>query len=105
MVGLRRARGGRMALVIIALTGGSGALGRRTARLLEQHGVVVLTRKPTGRERFADFDVIDSLAAGFAGVNRLLLISTDALDSRRRAGQHRAAIDAAVAAGVGHVVY
>ena len=44
-----------------------------------------------------------SPAGGFEGVDRLLLIS--AHDLERRAGQHLAAIDAAKAAGVRHVVY
>jgi NAD(P)H dehydrogenase (quinone) len=43
------------------------------------------------------------LTDAFAGGDRLLVISTMAIG--RRVEQHRAAIDAAVAAGVGHVVY
>ena len=46
------------------------------------------------------------LAAAFAGANRLLLISTDALDRPgRRLEQHVNAVNAAVKAGVQHVVY
>ncbi|MET1073824.1 MAG: NAD(P)H-binding protein [Umezawaea sp.] len=91
--------------MIIALTGGSGVLGRHVARMLDRRDVVVLTRTPAGKQRFADFDDVDSLPAAFAGVDRLLLISTNVPDPARRAGQHKAAIDAAVSAGVGHVVY
>ena len=49
---------------------------------------------------------IRSLLNAFSGVDRLLLISTDALDRPgRRLAQHRAAVAAAVKAGVKHVVY
>ena len=53
--------------------------------------------------RYGDFDEPDSLAPAFAGGDRLLLIST--LSVGRRAAQHGRAIDAAKAAGIGHVVY
>jgi NAD(P)H dehydrogenase (quinone) len=56
--------------------------------------------------RRADFEDPASLASAFAGVDRLLIISTDALgDSGRRLKQHRAAVDAATRADVKHVVY
>src|SRR5207302_1457143 len=53
--------------------------------------------------RYGDFNEPGSLGEAFAGGGRMLLISTDAIGYR--VPQHRAAIDAAVAAGVGHVVY
>jgi NAD(P)H dehydrogenase (quinone) len=53
--------------------------------------------------RFGDFDRPETLADAFAGGERLLLVSTSALDGRDE--QHRGAIRAAAAAGVGHVVY
>jgi NAD(P)H dehydrogenase (quinone) len=53
--------------------------------------------------RQADFDDEASLVAAFAGVDRLLLISTDAIG--RRVPQHQAAVRAAVKAGVKHLVY
>ncbi|MCW3066049.1 MAG: family oxidoreductase [Solirubrobacterales bacterium] len=53
--------------------------------------------------RYGDFDDPASLRDAFAGGGRMLLISTDALG--RRVRQHRIAIDAAAAAGVGHVVF
>jgi NAD(P)H dehydrogenase (quinone) len=53
--------------------------------------------------RAGDFDRPDSLQAAIPGPERLLLISTEALG--RRLPQHQAAIDAAAAAGVSHVVY
>src|SRR5205085_893591 len=74
--------------------------------------LVLVTRHPDAlREvaargadvRYGDFDDPASLPEAFAGARRMLLISTDAIG--RRVAQHRAAIEAAVAAGVGHVVY
>jgi NAD(P)H dehydrogenase (quinone) len=53
--------------------------------------------------RYGDFDDPASLRDAFAGGRRMLLISTDAIG--RRVRQHRAAIDAAATAGVGHVVF
>jgi NAD(P)H dehydrogenase (quinone) len=102
----------------LLVTGASGHLGRRVVELLlaagEDH-IAVTTRTPDQvadlaargvSVRRADFDDPGSLPAAFAGVDRLLLVSTDALDRPgRRLAQHRAAISAARAAGVAHVVY
>jgi NAD(P)H dehydrogenase (quinone) len=64
---------------------------------LSQRGVIL---------RQANFNKPESLAAAFAGVDRLLLISTDALgEPGLRLKQHKAAINAAEAAGVSHVIY
>ena len=100
----------------VAVTGASGHLGRQVADLLldrvDPAEVVLLTRTPEALAAYAergasvrraDFDEPDSLADAFAGVDRLLLIS--ALDLERRAGQHRAAIEAAGVAGVRQVLY
>ena len=100
----------------IAITGAAGHLGRRTAQLVLDRvppgEVVLVTRRPDAiadladagaSVRRGDFDEPDSLPAAFAGVHRLLLISTDVLGNR--VAQHTAAIDAALAAGVGHVLY
>jgi NAD(P)H dehydrogenase (quinone) len=57
-------------------------------------------------EREADFDRPETLQTAFQGVERLLLISTDSLHAPGvRIKQHWAAIQAAVSAGVDHVVY
>ena len=100
----------------IAITGAAGHLGRRTAQLVLDRvppgEVVLITRRPDAiadladagaTVRHGDFDEPASLPAAFAGVDRVLLISTDVLGNR--VAQHTAAIEAAAAAGVGHVIY
>lgn len=102
----------------LLVTGAGGQLGRRVVELLLEAGaphVIATTRDPAkladlaarGVEvRAADFDDPASLEAAFAGVDRLLLVSTDALDKPgRRIAQHRAAVAAAAKAGVRHVAY
>jgi NAD(P)H dehydrogenase (quinone) len=100
------------------VTGASGHLGRRVVEILLEKGagkIVAGTRKPEkladlaarGVEvRPADFDDPKGLEAALAGVDRVLIISTDAIDRPgRRLGQHRAAVAAAATAGVKHAVY
>ncbi len=55
--------------------------------------------------RDANFDDEAHLVKAFAGATRLLLISTSAMEPGQRAKQHANAVNAAVKAGVGHVVY
>jgi NAD(P)H dehydrogenase (quinone) len=100
---------------MIGITGASGALGRAAAELLlesvEARDVVLATRRPEsladlaecGAEvRRADFAAPGSLVGAFAGIDRLLLVSTT---GGKQVEQHRAAIEAARAAGVRHVAY
>lgn len=100
----------------VIVTGAAGHLGRLVAeRLLERVApgyLALVTRHPEAlREfgargadvRYGDFDHPATLRDAFAGGHRMLLISTDALG--RRVHQHRVALDAAAAAGVGHVVF
>ncbi|WP_375425653.1 SDR family oxidoreductase [uncultured Friedmanniella sp.] len=100
----------------IAITGASGALGRATAELVLQRvdpaQVVLTTRHPESLAdlaargadvRRADFSDASTLPGAFAGVDRLLLVSTDTVGERL--DQQRDAIAAAAAAGVQHVVY
>ena len=97
----------------LAITGASGQLGRLTTELLLERvpasDLVLVTRDPARLEdcgaevRAGDFDEPGSLERAFAGVDRVLLISTDAIGSR--IPQHQAAIAVAEAAGVGSVVY
>lgn len=99
----------------LLVTGASGHLGRRVVELLLEANmgqIIAATRQPEKLTdlaargvmvRQADFNDPASLAQAFAGVDRLLLISTDALGSRL--AQHINAIHAADHAGVKHVVY
>jgi NAD(P)H dehydrogenase (quinone) len=100
----------------VIVTGAAGHLGRLVAeQLLERippEQVVLVTRRPEALAelrargadvRYGDFNDPRSLRDAFAGGRRMLLISTDAVG--RRVRQHRAAIDAAAAAGVDQVVF
>jgi NAD(P)H dehydrogenase (quinone) len=100
----------------VIVTGAAGHLGRLvTEQLLERlppERLILVTRRPEAlREfrargadvRYGDFNDPASLRDALAGGRRMLLISTDAFG--RRVRQHRAAIDAAATAGVGHVVF
>jgi NAD(P)H dehydrogenase (quinone) len=102
----------------LAVTGASGHLGRRVVELLLESRtdhIVAITRHPEkiadlaargGEIRTASFDDPGSLLKAFGEAERALIISTDVLDqSGRRLQQHRNAVDAAVRAGVKHVVY
>ncbi|WP_454830634.1 NmrA family NAD(P)-binding protein [Pseudoxanthomonas wuyuanensis] len=110
-----------MSTPTLLVTGASGHLGRATlAHLLDTlqvpaERIIATSRKPDALAdlaargvtvRAADFDVPASLEAAFAGAERLLLVSTDALlGPGKRLQQHQAAVQAAVAAGVGHMLY
>ena len=101
----------------ILVTGATGQLGRLVldalARRTHPASLAASVRDPgkaaaiaaDGIEvRQGDFDHPDTLARTFAGVDTLLIVSGDApIDVRIR--QHRNAVDAALAAGVGRVVY
>jgi NAD(P)H dehydrogenase (quinone) len=100
-----------------AITGASGQLGRMVADEILTHvdaqDVVLLSRAPDALSdyaargavvRHADFGAPDTLAGAFEGVDRVLLISTSEPGKERVAG-HRAAIDAAAAAGVSFIAY
>ena len=102
----------------LLVTGASGQLGRRVVELLQETysgPIVAATRTPdklsglAGHNvtvRRADFEDTASLDQAFAGVDRLLIISTDAVDvPGRRIQQHINAIKAAEKAGVKHIVY
>jgi NAD(P)H dehydrogenase (quinone) len=102
----------------LLVTGAAGNLGRQVVeRLLEAKAgpIIATTRNPEKLADFAqrgvdvraaDFNKPESLAKAFAGAQRLLLISTgDLFPEGLRLRQHRAAVQAAVEAGVKHVVY
>ncbi|MDP2313373.1 MAG: SDR family oxidoreductase [Pseudomonadota bacterium] len=107
-----------MSLSPLLVTGASGHLGRRVLELLLDQGagpLIATTRTPASLASFAargvdvrqaDFDDEAGLVRAFAGANRALLVSTDALDRPgRRLEQHQRAIRALEAAGVEQVVY
>lgn len=108
--------------VNILVTGASGQLGQ----LIVQHlldlqskgdspsfKIIAGTRNPAKIEsqfashgveiRKVDFNDASTLEAAFQGVDRLVLISTDAVGQRY--ATQKAAIDAAVKAGVTHIAY
>jgi len=102
----------------LLVTGASGNLGKAVVAELRRLGarkVIAATRTPGKhpelatlgvKEREADFDRPETLQTAFQGVERLLLVSTDSLHAPDvRIKQHRAAIQAALSAGVEHVVY
>ena len=99
----------------IVVTGASGKLGKLVLKELLAAGaadILATTRTPENLAEFAsqgvdvrqaDFKNPASLEDAFKGGTRLLLISTTDVGSR--VPQHGAAIDAAKAAGVEHVIY
>lgn len=100
----------------IVITGASGNYGRGvTDRLIAQgraEDLILITRKPEKLAdraaqgcavRYGDFDKPETLAEAVQGAERMLLISGTRVGAR--VVQHKAAIDAAAAAGVAHLVY
>ncbi|MBB3359521.1 MULTISPECIES: NAD(P)H-binding protein [unclassified Novosphingobium] len=100
----------------IVITGASGNYGRGVADALVAMGraadLILITRKPDKLAaraaqgcvvRQGDFDHPATLPAAMAGGDVLLLISGTRVGAR--VVQHQAAIDAAVAAGIRHIVY
>jgi NAD(P)H dehydrogenase (quinone) len=105
-----------MATDRLVITGASGQLARRATELAlarcPPDQLILVTREPRALAGLAargadvrrgDFSEPLRLSAAFAGGRRMLLVSTT--DLAHRIEQHRAAIDAAVAAGVEHVIY
>ncbi|WP_342427549.1 SDR family oxidoreductase [Paenibacillus sp. FSL L8-0158] len=101
----------------IALTGATGQLGSIVVDTLltsvSANDLIVSVRNPGKAEnlrsrgvdvRHGDFDKPETLDQAFAGVDRLLIISADG-DNDTRIRQHKAAVDAAVRAGVGFIAY
>lgn len=102
---------------MIAVTGASGHLGRLAIEELLRRGtpagrIVAAVRSPEKvadlaargvQVRRADYDDPATLAAAFAGVERLLLIS--ASEVGKRVAQHGNVVNAAREAGVGIIAY
>jgi NAD(P)H dehydrogenase (quinone) len=98
----------------IGVSGASGHLGKAVVSELlqraDEHDVVAITRTPEtvsgpAQGRFGDYDRPEGLAAAYAGLDRLLIITTVDPGPGRRGAQNVAAIDAAVRAGVKHIVF
>jgi NAD(P)H dehydrogenase (quinone) len=98
----------------IGVSGASGHLGRAiVSELLRRpggHEVVAITRTPetvfgTAEGRFGDYSRPESLAEAYAGLDRLVVITTIDPEPGKRGAQNVAAIDAAVKAGVKHIVF
>lgn len=105
----------------LLVTGASGKLGRLILdELLSSNRVapenIIATSRETGKlsdyaakgvtTRAADFDDPASLDAAFEGADRILILSTDALDMPgKRLRQHLAAVEAARKAGARHILY
>lgn len=100
----------------IAIASASGRLARGTAKyVLEKvspDDVILVSRNVDALAEFADhgvavrygdYDRPETLPAAFEGADRLYLVSLHELG--HRVTQHRNAVDAAVAAGVRHIVY
>ncbi|WP_393964565.1 SDR family oxidoreductase [Exiguobacterium sp. S22-S28] len=101
----------------LLVTGATGKLGTKIVEHLltkiAADDLIVSVRDPKkasdlasrGVEvRHGDFDKPDTLQEAFAGVDRLLLISTDG-EEATRIRQHTAAVEAVKAAGVGLIAY
>lgn len=100
----------------LLVTGASGQLGRLVVEaLLARHpaaSIVAAVRDPASvadfaargvQVREADYTRPATLAAAFRGVDRVLLVSSNAIG--QRTAQHKAVIEAAAAAGVGLLAY
>ena len=104
----------------LLVTGATGQLGKLVLDQLLGSGVeparIIATSRETAKladyaakgvkTRAADFDDPASLESAFAGADRILIISTDALDQPgKRLKQHLAAVAAAKKAGAKHILY
>ncbi|MGO1829873.1 MAG: NAD(P)H-binding protein [Candidatus Corynebacterium faecigallinarum] len=100
----------------IAFTGATGQFGAHVAEALlartDASNLVALARDPQKATDLAekdievrafDYDQTDTLADALTGVDRLLLVSGNAIG--QRVPQHKAVIDAAEAAGVSFLAY
>ena len=105
-------------MATLGITGASGQLAKSVLRhlLTSQPGasVVAVTRTPDKiagafghgvKVSHGDFDDEAGLVGAFKGIDRLLLIPATDLTPDVRPRQHRAAVNAAVAAGVRHIIY
>ena len=97
----------------IGISGASGQLGKVVLKRLSElpggYEVAGISRSPHAVDyaddaRFGDYDDQDSLREAYSGLDRLLIIPTLDLKYGARARQLVHAIDAALSAGVEHIV-
>lgn len=101
---------------MIAITGATGQLGRlvinELLKKVPASEIIAAVRSPEKAAdlqalgvtlRAADYSKAETLHSAFAGVDKLLLISSSEVGQRE--AQHKAVIDAAKAAGVGFIAY
>ena len=98
---------------LIAVTGATGELGGRVARRLADRGLAqrLVVRDPSrapdleGSEvaQASNYEARDEMEAALRGAQTLFLASAG--EARNRVDQHKAAVDAAKAAGVERIVY
>lgn len=96
----------------IAVTGATGRLGGRVARMLAASGTKqrLVVRNPVRAPRLPTTEVTQATYADEAAVRRALagveaVFMVSASETPDRVAQHRAFVDAAAAAGVEHLVY
>jgi NAD(P)H dehydrogenase (quinone) len=97
----------------IAVSGATGGVGGRVARLLAERGIAhrLLVRRPTKAPKldqarvlqFGGYDDAEGMKRALDGARTLFLVS--AAEDRDRVALHRSAVDAAVAAGIERIVY
>jgi NAD(P)H dehydrogenase (quinone) len=100
----------------IVITGASGQYGRLATDMLIEKGLadrlILITRSPAKLAdraaqgcdiRYGDYDKPETLAEAVKGAEKMLLISGTRVGAR--VAQHKAAIDAAAAGGVKHILY
>lgn len=100
----------------IVITGASGQYGRAATEMLIAKGLaeklILISRTPDKLAdrtaqgcdvRYGDYDKPETLVAAVQGAEKMLLISGTRVGAR--VVQHKAAIDAAAAAGVKHIFY
>jgi NAD(P)H dehydrogenase (quinone) len=97
---------------VLGITGSTGHLGGRIARLLAAEGVEqrLVVRTPAKAPRLPGTTVVQASYADGAAVRRALegldtVLMVSAAESEHRLDEHRAFVDAAAAAGVRHLVY
>lgn len=97
-------------MTTVAITGSTGHLGGLVARALADVSPRLLVRDPARAPQIpgstvvrASYDDRDVALTALAGVDVLLMVSASETPTRRQ--QHRAFIESAAEAGVGHLVY